>query len=621
MPNHKTKWYLEVFFLILNHTPKPIVSFLNVVFEIIGFWWYDVIIRIFRPKSRVLYKQKIEALNKSTSLEDWIFNANEVDKLTGADLWRINFTSKRYDFESVLDQYTAISEAFDKTGDFQTLEHIFTTSSPLMLRNYAGIGDKRLFSKSLLGTKVLIEQYLNKILEILDFFEKNDLSNYGIKNSFYHRCKLSLGTTALILQGGSLFGLYHLGVIKALSINQCLPRIISGSSMGACIAALCCCLEPKKALNIFDADVLVKLIRDDVDLLKECGYGTLDDDLNIGSLIQNIVYKGYSKDVYLVYRFIIKHIVKELTFDESFSVSGRVLNIVVHPDDKGACPNLLNYVTTPNVLISSAIECSLGTEAIPSAKLLCKNIDGEIVEYISGVKVEFYTPQQDIEMLNKTRSPYTRLTELFNVNNFIISLARPYLAPLVTNDLKHEIKTTKYYYYKNQQNHENNSISGKINANTDIHGNTKLTSAENMLVMNGNLEQEDELLAIKMKYHVEKKLKQVLTMELRHRVEVLDMLGLLSPWIKKLTIDEKTPKSATEVTIVPQTNDISVTRIIEGRLDNIPHWILCGERSCWPVLALIKTRCSIEFKLDEIIQLRYEQQIANINARNLYKLT
>ena len=61
--------------------------------------------------------------------------------------------------------------------------------------------------------------------------------------------------------------------------------------------------------------------------------------------------------------------------------------------------------------------------------------------------MKFLTPQsvQDSTLME---SPYTRLTELFNVNNFIVSLARPYLAPLAINDLKHDIRTSEYYYYK-----------------------------------------------------------------------------------------------------------------------------------------------------------------------------
>ena len=113
-----------------------------------------------------------------------------------------------------------------------------------------------------------------------------------------------------------------------------------------------------------------------------------------------------------------------------------------------------------------------------------------------------------------------------------------------------------------------------------------------------------EPLAFKFKYHLERKLKNIATMEFRHRMEVLDNLGLLCSLIKRLIIDEKTPRSATEIAVVPRMKSLSLTRIIEGQLNNIPYWIKSGERSTWPALALIKTRCAVEFKLDDIIRAR-----------------
>ena len=177
------------------------------------------------------------------------------------------------------------------------------------------------------------------------------------------------------------------------------------------------------------------------------------------------------------------------------------------------------------------------------------------------------------------------MTELFNVNNFIVSLARPYLAPLVVNDLKHEIKTSKYYYYKHYPETDNG-------INLPELGIPQLNFTEM------------EPLAFKFKYHLERRLKNIATMEFHHRMQVLDNLGLLSSWVKRLIIDEKTPRSAIEIAIVPKIKSLSVTRIIEGQLDNIPYWIQCGEQSTWPVLSLIKTRCTVEFKLDEIIRIR-----------------
>ena len=57
------------------------------------------------------------------------------------------------------------------------------------------------------------------------------------KLEFFTETRHSFGKTALFLSGGAGFGKYHFGVIKALWENDLMPRTISGSSVGALIAA------------------------------------------------------------------------------------------------------------------------------------------------------------------------------------------------------------------------------------------------------------------------------------------------------------------------------------------------------------------------------------------------
>lgn len=544
------------------------------------FWWKRFTDKI-RPRSRTVYREAISELEHCDTYDEWYEKAGLVDELTGVDLWRRNFFSKRYDFQTVLEQYSIILESLED-GDLERLKEIFINTGPTMLRNFAGIVDKRLFTKSLIGTKLLIEQYLDKVVEALYILADTP----GIvQPSFFRTCKLSLGTTALALQGGSLFGLFHLGVLKGLLEQNLIPNIINGTSMGACIASIACSLDNDELEQLLTGTKLVDTIKKDTMLLKECGYGNIDEHFNIGTLVENVVHNGYSKDVYLFIRFVQKTIIKDLTFEEAFQKTGKVLNIVVHPTNRNICPALLNYVTTPNVLISCAIECSFGSDTLSKKTwLLCKNMENEVVDYLDRNEphykdLKFLTPQS-VQDSSIADSPYTRLTELFNVNNFIVSLARPYLAPLVINDLKHDIRTSEYYFYKQYPYIDPGNISS-----------SQLAKVAKV-----------EPLAFKFNYHWERKLRHILTMELRHRVEILDSLGLLSHWIKRIAIDEKTPRSATEVAIVPQLNSLSMSRIIEGGLDNINYWIRCGEQNTWPVISLLKTRCAVEYTLDDINQ-------------------
>ncbi|CCH60509.1 hypothetical protein TBLA_0C07180 [Henningerozyma blattae CBS 6284] len=571
-------WLLTIFYATLDHIPPVVWGILHVISDIVCFW-FNKLLNYLRPQSRLVYHEAIKQLENSKSYKEWCKKATMVDEITGANLWRRNFFSRRYDFNSVLQQYSLLQLALDSNNEI-TIKDRISTTGPCMLRNFGGIVDRRLFTKSLMGTKLLIEQYLDKIIQCLDVISSSESSN--TQTSFFQRCKLSLGTTALILKGGSLFGLFHLGVIKGLLSQNLMPNIINGSSTGACIAALFGCLSNDELIRLLNGDTILNIIRYDTELLKSCGYGNVEQHLNLGTLIQNLIHHGYSQDVYLFCQFVLKYVIKDITFEEAYQSTGKVCSIVIHPTDK-SCPTLLNYVTTPNVLIRSAISCSLGKGVLSEhPKLLCKNLENQIVSFLPDNKdliIEYLAPE-NATLSNTVENPYTRLTELFNVNNFIVSLARPYWAPLVINDLKHEIKTSKYYYYKHYP------------SNTNTPHNLQLDYSDM------------EPLAFKAKYHLERKLKNILTMEFRHRIEMLDNLGLVSSWIKRFIIDDKTPRSATEITIVPRMKNLSVARIIEGQLDNIPYWINCGEQSSWPVLSLIKTRCAVEFKLDDIIRTR-----------------
>ncbi|AQZ16361.1 TGL3 (YMR313C) [Zygosaccharomyces parabailii] len=574
-----TQWLLSIIYATLDRIPPVVWDVLHVIADILLFWLFKLF-NYLRPHSRVLYHKANKEVENCDSYEEWREKAAVVDEITGANLWRRNFYSGRYDFRSLLEQYGFLQKALEQK-DLDAIRDRFSTTGPCMLRNFAGIVDRRLFTKSLTGTKLLIELYLEKVIEGLDLLDAN-----ATPTSFFQRCKLSLGTTALILQGGSLFGMFHLGVIKGLLCQNLVPNVICGSSMGSSVAALFGCLSNQELSDLLSGDIL-ETLKNDIGLLKSCGYGNMDQHLNLGTLIQNLIHHGYSQDVYLFIQFVCKYIVKDLTFEEAFQSTGKSLSIVIHATDKSCC-NLLNYVTAPNVLIRSAINCSLGSGVISEdTQLLCKNLDNKLESFLLPEKAatcKFLAPE-DANIVEESESPYQRLTELFNVNNFILSLARPYLAPLVVNDLKHEIKTSEYYYYKHYSDP------------TDTVNSSDFGFPHFNFI-------EMEPLAFKLKYHLERKLKNIVTMEFRHRMEVLDNLGLLCSWVKRLTIDEKTPRYATEITIVPRIKSLSPTRIIEGQLENIPYRITSGERSTWPVLSLIKTRCSVEFKLDQIIRKR-----------------
>jgi TAG lipase/lysophosphatidylethanolamine acyltransferase len=92
------------------------------------------------------------------------------------------------------------------------------------------------------GTKDLIHDYLHSVVDQIGYIRGGVFPELTLQSKidFFADTKQSFGSTALVLSGGATFGLCHLGVVKALSQNGLLPRVISGSSVGALIAALVC---------------------------------------------------------------------------------------------------------------------------------------------------------------------------------------------------------------------------------------------------------------------------------------------------------------------------------------------------------------------------------------------
>ena len=110
----------------------------------------------------------------------------------------------------------------------------------------------------------------------------------------------------------------------------------------------------------------------------------------------------------------------DMTFGEAFRRTGRVINIPVAPHRDCDFPRLLNYLTAPHVVVWSA---SVASCAIPGVfqpvELMAKDDTGRIRPYTSaGQRWTDGSVELDL--------PMQRLSELFNVNLFIVSQVNPH---------------------------------------------------------------------------------------------------------------------------------------------------------------------------------------------------
>lgn len=232
-----------------------------------------------------------------------------------------------------------------------------------LVRNLGNITTPRLFNRAYAGTKLLIEEYITQVALAIEYvtalpttqsYESGWTSQ--AKLDLLHDTRQAFGRSTLVLQGGAMFGLCHLGVVKALHLRGLLPRIITGTATGALIAAL---------VGIHTEDELLDFLNGDgIDLTaftrRSEEVGSMNQEASmLGSRsrtlqtllrrIQRFIREGYFLDVNVLEECVRAN-VGDLTFEEAYAKTRRVLNITVATSGRGGVPNLLNYLTAPNVV-------------------------------------------------------------------------------------------------------------------------------------------------------------------------------------------------------------------------------------------------------------------------------
>lgn len=188
----------------------------------------------------------------------------------------------------------------------------------------------------LFGRLDYIEE-LRQCLEVIAEYNSPELP-LKAKLEFFSGLRQVFGRSALLLSGGATLGLYHLGVIKCLFEQKLLPRIFSGSSSGSLMAALVCTKTDEELPLIFDPNNI------NLDAIERRGEGTAR------RRITRLFQHGYLFDIDVLQECIRSNI-GDVTFQEAFNKTRRILNITVSSSTVHELPRLLNYLTAPNVVL------------------------------------------------------------------------------------------------------------------------------------------------------------------------------------------------------------------------------------------------------------------------------
>jgi len=357
-----------------------------------------------------LIRQWYSKMEAANSYDEWLEAASMLDELEGSNAWKAIDESPYYDSELIRQRLDEMQRAVAE----QDMPAIISSLRSGLVRNLGGIGDPHLHNETHVGTKNLIRKHqavLTRLLwEVANAPE--DVLPLEKRLEFFTESRHALGKTALLLSGGASLGMYHFGVIKALATQQLLPRVISGSSAGAIVAAIVGVRTNEELEEVFNHPDKIKLEF----------FGN-----PVGSLerkLRRILQTGHLMDVSKLQKVLLDNI-GHTTFHEAYARTGRIINITVSPGNDFEKPRLLNYLTAPNVLIWSAASASCALPGLFEAvELVCKNASGELVPYhISNVTWTDGSLSSDL--------PTARLQELFNINYFIVSQTNPHAIPFV----------------------------------------------------------------------------------------------------------------------------------------------------------------------------------------------
>lgn len=457
----------------------PILAFTN--FAIVSELLVYIVVRLFIRAAESLFSTKKhrsmrKALEKAGSYEEWLQIARQLDSSQGRDAWQITIddeTAYKYNWKFINELITDLKQA-RRTNDLMLALVVLQQCTR---KNVGGIMNEDLFSYTNSGeTKYIVSVFLDEVVTTLRWMteqcrdshvehDRNERESLNMptekhnKNlmdhviqpvtwaihtvgnsvvggrepqvlhaqstddankyhklqreqvkTFLKRARASYGRTALCLSGGAMMGCYHFGHVQALLDENILPHIISGTSAGSVIAAMLCTRTDDEIRRDMRPEVLVDRLT--------CFSKTWPDRL------RNVYKNGCLFDQEEWLELIKWFTMGDMTFEESYKKTGRILCITLSATTKKAPPVLVNYITAPNVTIASAIIASAAVPGfIKPVILRKKGPDGKVRPQAQNKDEAYWDGSIDQDI------PTTGLAEMFNCQFFLAAQANPHIVP------------------------------------------------------------------------------------------------------------------------------------------------------------------------------------------------
>ena len=346
------------------------------------------------------------ALAQASTYQEWLSVAQELDAEDGLMDWRSSDASAFF-HEQLIREHIRQMKALRLSKELEGLAVLLQES---VYRHLGELNNPELYQYARSGTKHIVTEYLDEVEQVMRTLCEQSIPNMSEqrKLELFEQAERIYGRPALMLSGGAAFGIYHLGVTKALWEADLLPQTLAGSSMGAIVAAAIC--------NRSDAELDVY-------------FSQQMESIHRHALRWRSPKAMWQQRTAMDEQQVFDHIIANAgsaTFLEAYQHSGRILNISVSPTRTHQKPRVLNYLTSPDVLVEYAALASCAIPAIfPPVALQARRANGQQIPYMSTETWIDGTVHGDL--------PRERLARLHNVNQTIVSQANPHVIPFITH--------------------------------------------------------------------------------------------------------------------------------------------------------------------------------------------
>ncbi|KAM0745772.1 patatin-domain-containing protein [Meredithblackwellia eburnea MCA 4105] len=350
------------------------------------------------------YKGKLRmALRKASTYGEWKERALALDNYLRLSDWKRSPPNAYYDSPLVRRVLRSLKDLREK----EDVEGVRAVLEVCLKNNFAGVESVRLYSETFYGTKDLLQEYVEEVARSIAFIRTAPTTAISLeeKARFFRYSAKNLGSTALCLSGGASFGYYHFGVVRALLDAGLLPKVITGTSAGAIIAAFMCTRTEDEL-----KEMLVPELADRITACEEPFRVWAARAWKTGARFDTIDWARKASFFTM----------GSMTFKEAYERTGKILNVSVIPYDTHSPTKLLNYLTAPDCVIYTAVIASAAVPGILNPVcLLTKDRDGKVHPW------EFQGKHKDGSL--RVDIPLQALHLLYNVNFSIVSQVNPHI--------------------------------------------------------------------------------------------------------------------------------------------------------------------------------------------------